>query len=161
MAEAPLAVAPTTEQLIDLEREIQRLLERKRRTDLHIIDLEARIHAVETSFLRETAYFGAIMNGLDGYLAAVGASTPARRSVRDVREADRLLSQTSASQSRALAVHSRLVREGALNPIPIKSSSAEKKMATSSGTSSSAPAASNRKRNRINDPAWTTPRRNR
>ena len=160
MAEAPLAVVPTTEQLIDLEREIQRLLERKRRADLNIIDLEARIHAVETSFLRETAYFGTIMNGLDGYLAAVGASTPARRSVRDIRESDRLLSQTSASQSRALAVHSRLVRERALNPIPIKGSSAEKRVTSSSGTSS-APSASNRKRSRINDPAWTTPRRNR
>jgi len=102
VAETPLVVVPTTEQLIDLEREIQRLLERKRRTDLHIIDLEARIHAVETSFLKETAYFGAVMNGLDGYLTAASASTPARHSARDARESDRLLSQTSASQSRVL-----------------------------------------------------------
>ena len=74
VAEAPLVTVPTTEQLVDLEREVQRLIERKRRTDLHIIHLEARIHAVETSFLKETAHFGAIMTGLEGYLALAGSA---------------------------------------------------------------------------------------
>lgn len=108
VAEAPLVVVPTTEQLVDLEKEIQRLVERKRWTDLHIIDLEARIHAVETEYLRETAQFGSIATGLEGYLDA-GASTAqtpssARRgAAREVRDCDRLFSSTSSSHQRVAA----------------------------------------------------------
>lgn len=157
--------------MVDLEKEIQRLVERKRRTDLHIIDLEARIHAVETSFLRETVHFGAIMNGLEGYLSAVGGTgtvggAPGGRRTRDqVRDADRLLSQTSASQSRALAVHSRLVREGFLNPIAVGaegSSATDKRVSPPSGTRRHDQR--QRRRHRpasTSDPAWSTPRRGR
>ena len=165
---------PTTEELVDLEKEIQRLIERKRRTDLHIIDLEARIHAVETSLLRETAHFGAIVNGLEGYLSAVsgvGAASGAssgRRAREQARDADRLLSNTSASQSRALAVHSRLVREGFLSPITVGSSGGnigDKRIPPSPApTSVSSGAQRQRKRHRptsTNDPAWSTPRRGR
>lgn len=167
---------PTTEELIDLEKEIQRLVERKRRTDLHIIDLEARIHAVETSFLRETAHFGAVMNGLEGYLSAVsgtgalGGISNGRKAREQIRDADRLLSGTSASQSRALAVHSRLVREGFLNPIAVGSSgggAADKKSSFQSVSGTSGTRRHDqrqRKRHRPapnNDPAWSTPRRSR
>lgn len=90
---------PTTEQLLDLEKEIQRLIDRKRKTDLHIIDLEARIHAVETEYCKETSVFGSIINGLEGYLGANTA--PGRRhGSRDVKDTDRRFSHTSTSHPR-------------------------------------------------------------
>lgn len=94
---------PTTEELLDLEREIQRLVERKRKTDLHIIDLEARIYAVETEYFKETAGFGSLLQGLDGYLGA-GASgaTPRRHAPREIKESDRLFSNTSSSYQRVI-----------------------------------------------------------
>jgi hypothetical protein len=84
---------------VDLEKEIQRLIEKKRRTDLHIIDLEARIHAVETEYFRETNMFGSLLGGLEGYLGANGG-TPRRHNSRDVRDSDRLFSHTSSSHPR-------------------------------------------------------------
>lgn len=149
VAEAPLVIVPTTEQLVDLEREIQRLIERKRKTDLHIIDLEARIHAVETEYFRETSIFGSIVNSLEGYLGSASVGAHGRRhGSRDVRDADRLFSHTSSSHPRALAVHTRLVRERSLNPIQV----GMKKSPNLGSSSSSA-----RKRRSSVDPAWNTP----
>lgn len=92
---------PTTEELLDLEKEIQRLVEKKRKTDLHIIDLEARIYAVETEYFKETSAFGSLLNGLEGYLGAGGpAATPRRHGPRDIKDSDRLFSNTSSSYQR-------------------------------------------------------------
>ncbi len=155
--------------MLDLEREIVRLIERKRGNDLQIIDLEARIHGIETVYLQETSQFGSLLGGLEGYLGgaplSISASllqTPSQPSSRrpqgsgsrrEISDADRLFSHTSSSYSRvratlphrakalmrlplaqsaapssnapslrltsqALAVHSRLVREGSLKPLP-------------------------------------------
>lgn len=106
VAETPLAKVPTTEELLDLEKEIHRLLEKKRRTDLHIIDLEARIHALETEYLRETSTFGPLFSGLEGYLGAqpgggAGSSgSGSRKATREIKESDRLFSSTSSSYPR-------------------------------------------------------------
>ncbi len=187
-----LVSVPTTEQLMDLEREIHRLVERKRRTDLHIVDLEARIHAAETGFLRETAHFGPIINGLDSYLSAVGgmgtdatrnAGSASRKAREPPKDSDRHLSRTSASYPKALAVHSRLVKEGNLSPIqnsgkpptdphhhhrhhnhhhhpsPSRKKSAAPTNAPTDGSGGNS--GSNRKRRRArnqDDPAWSTQR---
>ncbi|PJF16510.1 hypothetical protein PSACC_03697 [Paramicrosporidium saccamoebae] len=148
VAEAPLVTVPTTEELVDLEKEIQRLIDRKRRTDLHIIDLEARIHAVETEYFRETSLFGSLLNGLEGYLGASSALSR-RQGSREVRDGDRLFSHTSSSHPRALAVHSRLTRERVLNPISIGS--------TKKSPNLSSVVSSSRKKRPSSDPAWTTP----
>lgn len=105
---------PTTEQLVDLEKDIQRLIERKRRIDQHIVDLEARIYAVETDYLRETAQFGCILNGLEGYLGTTSTTsggstsqtpTSVRRVVsREIRDSDRLFSNTSTSYQRVFSL---------------------------------------------------------
>ena len=152
--DVPLAVVPTTEQLVDLEREIQRLIEKKRRTDLHIIDLEARIHAVETEYFRETAMFGSLLGGLEGYLGAT-SGTPRRHGPRDVKDTDRLFTHTSSSHPRALAVHSRLVRERTLNPINVgnKKTSGD----GSGGGERSHSSSSNSRKRRTADPSWNMP----
>lgn len=164
---------------MDLEREVHRLIEQKRRTDLHIVDLEARIHAAETSLLRETAHFGPIIDGLDSYLAAVTGSAGsdgnrnsgaavARKMREPLKESDRHFSRTSASHPRALAVHSRLVKEGNLSPIHVPGGRAADHQSRSPGHGrSSSPSrhpsgsANSRKKRRPkshDDPAWTTPR---
>lgn len=114
VAETPLAKVPTTEELLDLEKEIHRLLEKKRRTDLHIIDLEARIYALETEYLRETFTFGPLLNGLEGYLGAHSggggggsSGSGSRKAAREVKESDRLFSSTSSSYPRVAAHYTR------------------------------------------------------
>lgn len=156
---------PTTEQLLDLEKEIQRLIEKKRRTDLHIIDLEARIHAVEGDYFRETALFGSLVNGLEGYLATNSSSVPQgrRNTTREIKDTDRLFSQTSSSHPRvrksfffkfhqALAVHSRLVRERTLANINLGT----RKSTGTIGNAASGGGSGTRRR-RPADPTWSTP----
>lgn len=101
-----------------MEKEIHRLIERKKRTDLHIIGLEARIYSIETDYIRDAAPLGSILTpaGMDAYLGAgtglpIGSSTsgtsnvgnnPANRKlvVQPPTEADRIFSNTSSSYQR-------------------------------------------------------------
>lgn len=109
---------PTTEELLGIEKEIQRLLERKRRADLHLIDLEARIYALESEYLRETHTFGSLIQGLEGYLGTV--NVVGRRPVTATGAAgERVFSGGSASWQRALGLYARLVKEATLPPMPL------------------------------------------
>lgn len=102
-----------------MEKDIHRLIDAKRRADLLLIDLEARIHAVETEYFRETSQFGSILlNGLEGYLgtlnnvtgmgstatnaaATVGINQHYRKyNMKEIKETDRLFSNTSGSHQR-------------------------------------------------------------
>lgn len=134
----PLAQQPTTEDLLSIEDEIKRLIEKKRVTDLHLIDLEARIFASEELYNKETKQFGAIINGLEGYMGISASlsnnistdsldSTKGRGGGEEGEEGESSFkfldkhpfSSTSASHQRALAVHSKLVRDRVLKPILI------------------------------------------
>lgn len=168
---------------------MHRLIERKRRTDLRIIDLEARIHATESSLLKEVSQYGPIFNGLEGYLAVGGggigsgirSSNGANlgRKRGEIKETDRLFSATSASAPRALVVLPRLIREGALSAITIKGVTIgtninsnnggrgrDRKKEKSRTLSGASAGSTSRKRSRpsssVNtDPAWSAPRRSR
>jgi len=95
-----------------VEREINRLIERKRRTDLHVISLEAAIYALETEYFREAAPLGSILTpaGMDAYLGAGAApltstaATPGPRKATGAQstltEAERIFSNTSSSYQR-------------------------------------------------------------
>lgn len=137
---------------------------------MHLIDLEARIHALETEYLRETSTFGALVQGLEGYLGANASSTPTpsagpsslgrRHASRDIKDTDRIFSNSSSSSQRALAVHSRLVKEGVLAPIPISKSGPNRsgRIYDDDGlmNASSASLAGRRKRGGASDPAWNS-----
>lgn len=56
------------DEVVSLEHEILRLVDRKRRIDQQIAETEARIHALESDYLAETRPYGNIFTGLDGYL---------------------------------------------------------------------------------------------
>lgn len=54
--------------VLDLEKEILRLVDRKRRVDHQLNEIETKIHTLETDYLAETRTYGNIFYGLDGYL---------------------------------------------------------------------------------------------
>lgn len=56
------------EDVLDLEKEILRLVDRKRRVDHQLGEIETKIHALETDYLAETKIYGNIFCGLEGYL---------------------------------------------------------------------------------------------
>lgn len=103
------AVPSTAQQMMDVEREINRLIDRKRQTDLHIINLEARIYAIETEYLRDAGHLGSIFSaaGMEGYISGAGADSTSRRSRRNAGATSsaedkegRIFSNTSTSLSR-------------------------------------------------------------
>lgn len=124
---------PSTEDLLSIEEEIKRLIEKKREADLHLIDIEARIFASEELYNKETKQFGSIINGLEGYMGIsaslsnniVPDNLDPRKFEGDGEENsfkfldNHPFSSTSVSHQRALAVHSRLVRDKILKPIII------------------------------------------
>lgn len=59
---------PSAEDLVDLERELHRLINRKTLADAQIMTLETRLYDLETEYLTETAAFGNLIHGLEGYL---------------------------------------------------------------------------------------------
>jgi hypothetical protein len=59
---------PSAEDLIDLERELHRLIAKKQNTDANLIRIESRIYDFETEYLNETSIFGNLVHGLEGYL---------------------------------------------------------------------------------------------
>ena len=111
MQTEPQGLVKNIEQLLDVEREINRLIKRKRRTDLHVIGLEAAIYALETEYFREVAPLGSILTpaGIDAYLGAgtapsvgnASAGSSARKpTIPNIADADRIFSNTSSSHQR-------------------------------------------------------------
>lgn len=95
------------EDLVNLGKEIRRLAQKKKQADEHLVELEARIYGLETEYFKETGAFGSIMTGLEGYLGLMpttgGQATASRRSTyREVKDAARIFSNTSASSRRVL-----------------------------------------------------------
>jgi hypothetical protein len=112
--------ATTSASLQVLEKSISRLIEKKRKTDLCIVDLEARIHAIENISLKQLHNYGTIVKSLDGYLTqSTTTTTNATRREGTESEECKYVSKTSASYARALAIHSRLVKEGSLEVIKL------------------------------------------
>ncbi len=62
------ASRPSAEDLIDLERELHRLIARKSAAEANLASLEGRLYDLETEYLTETAQFGNLVVGLEGYL---------------------------------------------------------------------------------------------
>lgn len=71
---------------------------------MNLIDMEARIHMLEGEHLKETATFGPIVQGLEGYLGGImnsgGGHSSHRRHVRDIKDIERVFSNTSSSSAR-------------------------------------------------------------
>lgn len=59
---------PSAEDLVDLERELNRLIARKTAAEASLVTLEGRLYDLETEYLTETAPFGNLIHGLEGYL---------------------------------------------------------------------------------------------
>jgi hypothetical protein len=65
---------PSAEDLVNLERDLQRLLARKTRAEATLVTLECRLFDMETEYLAETASFGSLLTGLEGYLGLTTAT---------------------------------------------------------------------------------------
>ncbi|CZT19651.1 uncharacterized protein RCC_05502 [Ramularia collo-cygni] len=84
-----------------LKSNLRATLEKKRRLDAELADLEDRIHKAEGAYLEETSHSGNIVRGFDGWvkgvaLGAGGRSGDDRRRGR-IREDDRVFSRSSVS----------------------------------------------------------------
>lgn len=118
---------PSPEDVLDLEKELQRLIARKQAAEQHIVNLEARLYDLETEYYRETAVHGSLLKGLDGYHGLrpaqaqqpqqqhqFGGSSSSRRTNASafvasaggvVPDSDRVFSRTSASWARSVRLH--------------------------------------------------------
>lgn len=72
---------PSAEDLVDLERELQKLIARKIQADTNLVKLETRLYDLETEYLTETQSFGNLIHGIEGYLGLPPA-TPANTQIR-------------------------------------------------------------------------------
>lgn len=87
-------------------------MQKKKQADEHLVELEARIYSLETDYFKETSNFGSLMFGLEGYLglapASGGQSGGIRRSTyREVKDAQRIFSNTSSSSRRAVSLYNK------------------------------------------------------
>lgn len=139
---------PSAEDLVDLERELQRLIARKVQADTNLVKLETRIYDLETEYLGETQSFGNLIHGIEGYLGLppsvpVNASTMRRggpfnnstsslntltsqTSSSSINPQQRLFSSTSTSFQKSLALAGRVpeaVANGYVLPNTSESSS--------------------------------------
>lgn len=120
---------PSAEDLVDLERELQKLIARKIQADTNLVKIESRLYDLETEYLTETQSFGNLIHGVEGYLglpAAVPANnsslrrgapfnnstsslyTMASQSSVSINSQQRLFSSTSTSFQKSLALIGRV-----------------------------------------------------
>ena len=59
---------PSAEDLVDLERELQKLIARKLQADTNLAKMEIRLYDLETEYFNETQAFGNLIHGIEGYL---------------------------------------------------------------------------------------------
>ncbi|KAG2210935.1 hypothetical protein INT47_000092 [Mucor saturninus] len=78
--------------------ELQKLLSKKKRVDLNLVNLENSIYLFEGSYLEDTQQNGNIIRGFDGYL-----SSRQDRKKPKFTELDRLFSLSSSTYQKALA----------------------------------------------------------
>lgn len=137
---------PSAEDLVDLERELQKLIARKIQADTNLVKLETRLYDLETEYLTETQSFGNLIHGIEGYLGlppATLANAPIRRgpfnnsntslstmtsqtSNSSINPQQRIFSSTSMSFQKSLALAGRVpeaIANGYVLPNPSESSS--------------------------------------
>lgn len=95
---------PSAEDLVDLDRELQKLIARKIQADTNLVKLETRIYDLETEYLTETHSFGNLIHGIEGYLGlppAAPVNAPMRRGPlnNSTSSLPTLTSQSSTSSS--------------------------------------------------------------
>ena len=59
---------PSAEDLVNLERELQKLISCKLQADTNLVKIETRLYDLETEYLMETQSFGNLIHGIEGYL---------------------------------------------------------------------------------------------
>lgn len=102
------------EDLLNVGKEVKRLMAKKKQADEHLIELEARIYSLETEYFKETGAYGSLLTGLEGYLgmaSGAGGQTSGggmrRSAYRDIKDSQRLFSNTSASSRKAVSLYGR------------------------------------------------------
>lgn len=119
---------PSAEDLVDLERELQKLIAHKLQADTNLVKLETRLYDLETEYLTETQSFGNLIHGIEGYLGLPPAaptngqirrgpfnnSTSSLSTLNSVSSASsvnpqqRIFSSTSTSFQKSLALAGRV-----------------------------------------------------
>jgi hypothetical protein len=107
------------EDLLNIGKEVRRLMAKKKQADEHLIELEARIYSLETEYFKETGAYGSLLTGLEGYLGMVsgagGQSSGGgmrRSAYREIKDSQRLFSNTSASSRKAVSLYGRYSGRG-------------------------------------------------
>lgn len=129
---------PSAEDLVDLERELQKLIARKIQADTNLIKIDTKLFDVETEYLTETQAFGNLIHGVEGYLGLPTTSAPANtlrrgtpfnnstsslstmtsQSSTSISPQQRLFSSTSTSFQKSLALIGRVPEAIANGYIP-------------------------------------------
>lgn len=85
------------------KEELEELLRRKANVEEQIAFVERQIHGLETAYLEETALYGNVVRGFDGYLQNRSTLTQADRKRFKMRESDRLFSMSSTTSAKVRA----------------------------------------------------------
>ena len=165
----PTATAkrPSAEDLIDLERELHRLIARKSTAEAHLASLEGRLFDLETEYLGETASFGNLIGGFEGYLGLTGAGAGTSNlsgSATLRKVAQRPVSATSSTFPASLAALGRKEEALAFGYDPLMGGGAgtgdavlKKKMAASKGIKSPVKKGSSSSGSGRKGETWTPP----
>lgn len=130
-------VRPSAEDLVDLERELHRLISRKNQADIHLATLETRLYDLESEYFTETQLFGNLVYGIEGYLGLpiqstnilvrktpFSASSTSLNSVTNhnlsntINVQNRMFSSTSTTYPESLAISGRLQEAFANGYVP-------------------------------------------
>ena len=130
---------PSAEDLVDLERELQKLISRKIQADTNLIKIETKLYDLETEYLTETQPFGNLIHGVEGYLglptsapannsslrrgvpfntSTSSLSTMTSQSSTSITPQQRLFSSTSTSFQKSLALIGRVPEAIASGYVP-------------------------------------------
>ncbi|KAJ3201176.1 Chromatin modification- protein meaf6 [Dinochytrium kinnereticum] len=99
------ATAPTpgqNQELLDAEKELIELLNRKKQVDKALSTLESNLYTYEGSYLEDTQQHGNIIKGFDGYLSS-------RNDKRKMKfnDSDRIFSMSSVTYMKSLEMRQR------------------------------------------------------